>query len=58
MHIIDILDYFLNEVNLDHLYSDDNNYGGHLSIEGNVKVSTIIYQKLMEHFKDTLSVKG
>lgn len=58
IYIIDILDYFLSETDIDHLYSDDNNYGGHLSIEGNMKVATILCQKLIEQYRGTLSIKG
>jgi hypothetical protein len=57
IYLIDILDYFLNEEQIDQLYSDNNDYGGHLSIEGNMKVASIIYQKLIHRFQDTFGIK-
>ena len=46
LNIIDITDEILKESNLDDLYSDNNNYGGHFSSEGNKKISLLINQKL------------
>ncbi len=43
---IDITENFLKVDNLDELYSDDNQYGGHLSKQGNELVAKIISQKL------------
>ena len=45
---IDVIDDFLDERNLDEIYSDNNEYGGHFSKEGNKKVATIINKKLSE----------
>ncbi len=48
LKIIDVTKNFLSDVNLDQLYSDDNNYGGHLSKLGNEKVSEIIFQEIKD----------
>ena len=37
---------FLNEKDLDGIYSDNNEYGGHFSKKGNKKVAEIIYREL------------
>lgn len=46
MYFIDITKKFLKVPNLDELYSDDNQYGGHLTKLGNKLVAEIIYKKL------------
>ena len=43
---LDVVDDLLSESNLDDLYSDNNDYGGHYSDYGNKKISQLIYQKL------------
>ena len=43
---IDITEKFLRVSNLNELYSDDNQYGGHLSKHGNKLVAEIIYEQL------------
>ena len=43
---IDITEKFLKVSNLNELYSDDNQYGGHLSKHGNKLVAEIIYEQL------------
>jgi len=43
---IDITEKFLEISNLDELYSDDNQYGGHLSKQGNELVAKIIHKQL------------
>ena len=43
---IDITEKFLKASNLNELYSDDNQYGGHLSKHGNKLVAEIIYEQL------------
>ena len=43
---IDITEKFLKASNLNELYSDDNQYGGHLSKYGNKLVAEIIYEQL------------
>lgn len=43
---INATDHFLKIKNLDELYSDDNEYGGHLSREGNKELASIIYPEL------------
>ena len=48
LYFIDVLKPFLDVQSLDYLYSDDNSYGGHYSVEGNKKVSNIIYNELKE----------
>tara|TARA_B100000686_G_C16799338_1_gene984820 strand:+ start:1670 stop:2911 length:1242 start_codon:yes stop_codon:yes gene_type:complete len=47
--IIDTLDELLKAPNLDNYYSDNNEYGGHFSKEGNEKIASIIYDKLKRH---------
>jgi hypothetical protein len=47
LHTIDITNEFLNKQDFDKFYSDDNEYGGHLSKEGNHYVAEIIHSKLM-----------
>lgn len=46
LRTIDIAKEFLSEDDLDQLYLDDSDYGGHLSKHGNKKVAEIINQKL------------
>lgn len=43
---LDVVHDLLSESNLDDLYSDNNDYGGHYSDYGNKKISQLIYQKL------------
>ena len=43
---VDITEKLLEESNLDSLYSDNNDYGGHYSKHGNEKVSSIFYSSL------------
>lgn len=45
---IDVTNELLNQENLSKLYADDNEYGGHFSIEGNKKIAEIIYKKIQE----------
>lgn len=46
LKIIDVTNNFLQESNLDLLYSDSNNYGGHYSPTGNRKIADIISANL------------
>ncbi len=46
IYSIDVTEKFLQESNLDELYSDDNEYGGHLSKKGNHLLATIIHDEL------------
>jgi hypothetical protein len=46
LHIIPITKNLLSEKNLDEIYSDDNEYGGHLSKSGNQNVASIIHEYL------------
>lgn len=46
LHVIDIGEKLIHESNLDDLYSDQNEYGGHFSKTGNEKVAKIIYDEL------------
>ena len=48
LYHIDVTNDLLNEPDLDCLYSDDNEYGGHYSKEGNKKIAEIINKKIME----------
>ena len=48
LYFIDILQPLLKEKNIDLLYSDDNSYGGHYSVEGNKKISDIIYSEIIK----------
>ncbi len=45
---IDITNELLNQEELSELYTDDNEYGGHFSVEGNKKIAEIIYKKIQE----------
>lgn len=45
---IDVTNDLLNESDLDSLYSDNNEYGGHYSKEGNKKIAEIINKKIRE----------
>jgi len=47
LHIIPITKHILSEKNLDEIYSDDNEYGGHLSKSGNQNVASIIHEYLV-----------
>ena len=38
----------IEEKNIDSLYSDNNSYGGHYSVEGNKKISNIIYSEIIK----------
>lgn len=51
LYFIDVLKPLLDENNLDTLYSDNNSYGGHYSIEGNRKISSIIFQEISDLLK-------
>ena len=44
--VIDITEDLLKESDLDGLYSDNNDYGGHYSREGNKKIADIIVEKM------------
>ena len=46
LYVIDITEKFLHYSNLDDLYSDDNEYGGHFSKKGNYVTATIIHEEL------------
>ena len=46
LYVIDLLSEFLKHDNFEQFYSDDNEYGGHLSKEGNEFVANIIHSKL------------
>ena len=48
LRIIDATDNLVLEKELDSLYSDDNEYGGHYSKEGNKKIAEIINEELVE----------
>lgn len=48
LHIIDVTKPFLEDSNIDKLYSDDNEYGGHYSKFGNQKVANIINDELIK----------
>ena len=43
LHVLDFLDTILSHFNISALYSDDNKYGGHLSLEGNTLLANAIY---------------
>ena len=47
--IINIIDELLSQSDINDLYSDDNDYGGHFSDSGNQIVSNIIFKKLKTH---------
>ena len=49
LQIIDVAKDLLQETNLDSLYSDKNEYGGHYSIDGNQKIASIINHKLTKN---------
>jgi len=44
--VIDLTDYLINQKNLDELYSDPNNYGGHFSKQGNKIIANILNEEL------------
>ena len=46
LHVIDIISEFIKESNLDELYSDENEYGGHPNEIGNKLISKIIQNYL------------
>jgi hypothetical protein len=48
LRFIDLVSPLLEVKNLDDLYSDDNEYGGHLSKTGNQKVAEIIHAELQK----------
>jgi len=48
LHVIDILNSFINEPDLDELFSDDNEYGGHPNKKGNKLISQIIQEYLIK----------
>jgi len=43
---IDVTKYLIQEKNIEQLYSDNNDYGGHYSKEGNGKIAEIIFSEL------------
>ena len=47
LHVIDILNPLLHEENIDELFSDDNEYGGHPNKKGNKIISNIIQDYLV-----------
>ena len=49
LQIIDVAKDLLQETNLDSLYSDKNEYGGHYSVDGNQKIASIINHKLTKN---------
>ena len=49
LYFIDILKPLLDDKNLDSFYSDDNSYGGHYSVEGNMKISNIISSEIIKY---------
>lgn len=49
LFFIDITEQFLKITNLDELYSDDNEYGGHLSNKGNQMVASIINDAIFNY---------
>ena len=51
LYFIDVLKPLLDENDLDTLYSDNNSYGGHYSIDGNRKISNIIFQEISDLLK-------
>ena len=51
LYFIDVLKPLLDENDLDTLYSDNNSYGGHYSIDGNRKISSIIFQEINDLLK-------
>jgi len=46
---IDVINYLKQEKEIDQFFSDDNEYGGHYSKEGNEKVAEIIFSELKNH---------
>lgn len=48
LHVIDILTELINEPNLDELFSDDNEYGGHPNKKGNKLISKVIQNYLVK----------
>lgn len=46
---IDLTDELINRDDLDNLYSDDNQYGGHFSKQGNLLIANIIMDKLLKY---------
>ena len=46
LYYIDIIEKLLENNHLDDIYSDDNDYGGHYSKEGNEEIAKIIKQFL------------
>ena len=49
LQIIDTAKDFLQVKNLDNLYSDKNEYGGHYSVDGNQKIASIINYELTKN---------
>ena len=47
--IIDVVNDLVKESNIDTLYSENNEYGGHFSREGNYRIATIIYNELIKN---------
>ena len=46
--VLDISKFLINEKNLDEYYSDNNEYGGHYSKQGNEKIANYIEKRLVE----------
>ena len=46
---IDLTSEIINREDLDDLYSEDNQYGGHFSKHGNLMIANIIYSRLISH---------
>ena len=46
LYVINLTDFFIKTTNSDSLFSDDNEYGGHYSKEGNELVADIFCKQL------------
>lgn len=49
LHTIDLTDYLLDRDDLDEIYSDDNEYGGHYSKSGNKVIAEMIYRNFKKN---------
>ena len=47
--VIDAVNDLVKEHDIDAFYSDNNEYGGHFSREGNYRIATIIYNELIKN---------
>jgi hypothetical protein len=54
---VDLTDDLAQRSDLDTLYVDDNQYGGHLSREGNELVSDVLFRELRPHFEERIMSK-